>query len=144
MPDSAFFSKSTRTWIFACIALALLVAFAVWRSAEKAMEMESAASGAAAFELLKPGDLVKIVLEVTDSSPGETIKGRLLEKQTETVYNRTSTLAEADFDNNTSFVMGRAADIHPGAVLHITGTATSRHTVHARQIVVLTGYVQAR
>ena len=144
MPDSVFFSKNTQTWIFACTALALLVAFAVWRSAEKAMKMESAAAGPAAFESLKPGDLVKIVLEVTDSSPRETIKGILLEKQTETVYKRTGTLAEADFDNSSSFVMGRATDIHPGAVLHITGTATSRHTVHARQIVVLTGYVQAR
>lgn len=143
--NSAFLSKSNRTWIFACTALALLIAFAVWRTAEKAMKMGSAsAAGRAAFVSLKPGDLAKIVLEVMGSSPGETIHGRLLEKQTETVYRRTGTAVEADFDSRTAFVMGKVSDIHPGAVLHITGTVISGHAVQARQIVVLTGYVQAR
>lgn len=143
--NSAFLSKSTRIWIFVCTALALLIAFAVWRTASKAMKMGSAsAAGPAAFESLKPGDLAKIVLEVKDSSSGETMHGRLLEKQTETVYTRTGTSVEADFDSSTAFVMGEVSDIHPGAVLHITGNIASGHAIQAPQIVVLTGYVQAR
>ena len=143
--NSAFLSKSNRAWIIACTALALLIAFAAWRTASKAMKMGSAtAAGPAAFDSLKPGEPAKIVLEVTDSRSGETIHGRLLEKRTETVYARTATAVEADFDSNTSFVMGKVSDIHPGAVLHVTGTVSGSRAVQARQIVVLTGYVQAR
>lgn len=143
--NSAFLSKSNRTWIFACTALALLIAFAVWRTAEKAMKMESAsAAGPSTFESLKPGDLTKVVLQVTDSSPRQTIHGRLLEKRTETVYVRTGTVVEADYDNSTLFVMGKVKDVHPEAVLHMTGTVTSSHAIHARQIVLLTQYVQVR
>jgi hypothetical protein len=144
--SSAFFFKTNRTWILVCTALALLSALAVWRVSEKAAKMESAVSavGRDRFESLKPGELTKVVMEVVDSSPPGTIKGRLLERQTETVYKRSGTLAEAAFDANTSFVMGKVSDIHPGAVLHISGAVTPSRTIQARQIVLLTGYVQVR
>jgi hypothetical protein len=142
---SAFFSKTNRAWVLVCAELALLIAVAVWRASEEAMKMDAAAvPGHAHFESLKAGDATKIVLEVVDSSPPKTIKGRLLEERTETVYTRTGTSAEAAFDTSTSFVMGKVVDIHAGAVLHITGTVTASHAIQARQIVVLTGYVQVR
>jgi hypothetical protein len=142
---SAFFLKTNRAWVLVCAALALLIALAVWCASEKAMKMEAAAAvpGHAHFESLEPGDATKIVLEVVDSSPPKTIKGRLLEERTETVYTRTGTLAEAAFDTSTSFVIGKVVDIHAGAVLHITGTVTASHAIQ-RQIVVLTRYVQVR
>lgn len=144
--NSTFLSKTNRTWILVCAALALLSALAVWRAFEKAAKMESAVSevGRNHFESLKPRDLTKVVMEVLDLSSPETIKGRLLERQAETVYTRSGTLAEAVFDTNTSFVMGKATDIHPGAVLHISGALTPNRSIQARPIVVLTGYVQLR
>jgi hypothetical protein len=144
--NSTFFSKTNRAWILVCTSLALLSALAVWRASEKAAKMESAVSspGRDRFDSLKPGDLTKVVMEVLDSSPPETIKGRLLERQTETVYVRSTTLAEAAFDTNTSFVMGKVSDIHPGAILHISGAVAPSRTIQARQIVVLTGYIQVR
>ena len=141
-----FFSKTNRTWILVCTALALLSALAVWRASDKATKMESAVSavGRDRFESLKPGDRTKVVMEVLDSSTPQTIKGRLLERQTETVYTRSSTLAEAAFDTNTSFVMGKVSDIHPGAILHISGAVAPSLSIQARQIIVLTGYVHVR
>ncbi|HYM07368.1 MAG TPA: hypothetical protein VEU11_12475 [Terriglobales bacterium] len=143
--SSAFFSKTHRTWILVCTALALLSALAVWRTSEKAAKMESAVSavGQDRFQSLKPGELTKVVMEVLDSSP-ESVKGRLLERQTETVYARSETLAEAAIDTHTSFVMGKASDIHPGAILHVSGAVTPTRSIQARQIVILTGYVHVR
>ena len=144
--NPASFSKTTRTWIFLCTALALLIAVAVWRSAGKAMQMksEAAATGQAGLGSLKPGGVTKIVIEVMDSSARGYVEGKLLEKQTETTYARTNMVVEAAFDTNTSLVMGKTSDIRPGAILHITGTIMASRTVQARQIVVLTGYVQVR
>jgi hypothetical protein len=140
------FSKTNRTWIVLCTVLALLIALAVWRSSEKATKMKSgtAAAGPSGFEALKPGDIAKIVLEVMESSAQRDIKGKLLEKQTDTLYTRTEELAEAAFDTNTTVLMGKAPDIHPGAILYVTGTVVPSHIIQARQIVVLTGYVQVR
>ena len=44
----------------------------------------------------------------------------------------------------TGIVMGKAEDIHAGAVIHVTGKTASHRSVRAKQIVILTGYVQVK
>jgi hypothetical protein len=40
--------------------------------------------------------------------------------------------------------MGKQADIHQGAVVHVTGNVQEDRSVAAKQIVILTGYVKAQ
>jgi hypothetical protein len=42
-------------------------------------------------------------------------------------------------DEQTKLVMGKKADIHPGAVVHVTGTIRDDHSILAEQLVILTG-----
>jgi hypothetical protein len=92
---------------------------------------------------LKPQDSTKIVVDVTEASE-ERIRGKLLEKQDETHYARTGNQAEIVWGKDTALVMGKAEDIHTGAIVHVTGKVTDDHSVRAQQIVILTGYVQVK
>jgi len=68
----------------------------------------------------------------------------MLEKQGETHYTRTTKDVETTWDKHTAIVMGKADDIKPGAVVHVTGKLAADHSVEATQIVILTGYVQVQ
>jgi hypothetical protein len=43
---------------------------------------------------------------------------------------------------DTAVAMGGAADIKRGAVVQVAGAMDSAHTLHATQIVILSGYVR--
>ncbi len=135
--------KANRIWMSLLIALAMLALLAVWRTAQKSMQMQTVAAGSAEVQGKKPGEAIKVVLEVADSTSVE-IHGKLLEKQDETHYVRTATEVRVGFDTSTPVVMGKAADLHPGAIIHVSGTVNTRQAVEAKQIVILTGYVQVR
>jgi hypothetical protein len=75
---------------------------------------------------------------------GGQIRGKLLEKRDETHYARTANPAEVSWGKQTALVMGKAEDIRAGAILHVTGTISTDRSVRARQIVILTGYVQVK
>jgi hypothetical protein len=141
--DSASPSRTNPTWVVLLTALALLAGLAMWRTADRAMKMKSATSaGPDQFAALKPGETTKVVLEVTYSTSPTNLQGKLLEKKTETVYRRTAELVEVAFDAKTPVVMGKTADLRPGAVIHVSGTVNASHVLEATQIVILTGYVQ--
>lgn len=141
--DSASPSRTNPAWVVLLTALALLAGLAMWRTADRAMKMKSATSaGPDQFAALKPGETTKVVLEVTYSTSATNLQGKLLEKKTETVYRRTAEVVEVAFDAKTPVVMGRAADLRPGAVIHVSGTVNASHVLEATQIVILTGYVQ--
>jgi len=110
------------------------------------MHVEAANSGE--FAGLKAEDETKIVLEITHVSgqdqAGGHIRGTLLEKRDETHYVRTANPAEVSWGNETAPVMGKAEDIHAGAVVHVTETMFKDRSVRAKQIVILTGYVQVK
>lgn len=139
-------SKASRTnwiWMVLLIALALLSFFAMRRSFSKAMGMKAETTVAAA-EQLKPGDEMKAVLELTHVAAAATVEGNVLEKQTETVYRRTGNTLKIAFDAATPVVMGKASDVHEGAVIHVTAKMANDHVLHASQIVILTGYVKVQ
>lgn len=134
-----------RTIWIAIITLTILVAaFMVWSSARSANSMTAAASTDQSFTQAQPGAKVKLVLEITESTPGGLIRGKLLEKQTEKLYSRTTTTVTAHSTDATKVVMGKSSDIHPVAVIHLTGTVKDDRTVDAEQIVILTGYVEIK
>jgi hypothetical protein len=65
-------------------------------------------------------------------------------KRDETHYSRTENLATVTWGKQTGIVMGKGEDIHPGAVVHVTGKMGADRRVEAKQIVTLTGYVQVK
>jgi hypothetical protein len=65
-------------------------------------------------------------------------------KKTEEIYARTATPVTVQWNAQTNIVMGEMADVHAGAVVHVTGTVQKDHSSDAEQIVILTGYVKVR
>ena len=115
----------------------------VWSGAGKMLRMQTQAANNAEFAQLKADDAAKIVVEVAEAS-GSRIRGKLLERQDETHYTRTGNAAEIAWGKETAFVMGKAGDVHAGAIIHVTGKLAADRSVDARQIVILTGYVQVK
>ena len=140
-------SVSTKSSRLACVllllALAALSAVFVLRGAQKAMRMQPEAASQSQFAQLKPQETARVVVEVSGISAGE-IRGELLDKQDDTHYTRIKNEARIRWDSSTSIVMGKTADVRPGAILHVTGTVGGDRSLQARQIVILTGYVQVK
>ena len=144
MNANSVFVKSYRpAWVFLLVALAALSAVFVWRGAEKVMKMQPEAASHSQFAQLKPQATAKVVVEVSESSEG-TIRGMLLDKQDDTHYTRTKSEARIRWDATTPIVMGKASDVRRNAIIHVTGTVAADHSLEARQIVILTGYVQVK
>ena len=137
-------SRTVRIWIALLVALALLSFLAMRRSIGKAMGMKAETTASSSVSQLKPGDEAKVVLELTHVTEASSVEGNVLEKQTETVYRRQGSTAKIAFDAATPLVMGKASDLHQGAIVHVTAKMGSDHTLHAAQIVVLTGYVKVQ
>ncbi len=137
-------SRSTRIWILVLIALAFFSFFAMRRSMVKAMGMKAESSVGVAPQQLKVGDEVKIVLEVTGVTEAASVEGNVPEKESETVYRRTSNKVRIAFDGETPVVMGNAADMHAGAVVHVSAKMGGDRVLHASKIVILTGYVKVQ
>jgi hypothetical protein len=136
-------NSSRQVWIFIVAGLATVCAVLVWQSAGRMGSMRTQAANRAEFAQLKPQDGAKIVVEVAAASAGR-FHGKLLEKRDETHYTRTGTHAEVAWSKDTALIMGKAEDIHAGAIVHVTGNVAQDHSVLAQQIVVLTGYVQVK
>ncbi len=136
--------KSSRAvWILMLVGLATLSLIFVWSGAGRMLRMQTRAASSAEFAQLKADAETKIVVEVVEASEGR-FRGKLLEKRDETHYSRTANVADVSWGKDTALVMGKAEDIHPGAIVHVTGKVAEDHSVQARQIVVLTGYVQVK
>ena len=143
MSNSPFLAKSSnRGSVFLLVLLACLALAAMW--AGRSMKMKAQAAGPAPLLVLKPGEVAKIVFEVTAMPSDNDLTGKLLEKQDETHYTRTATEVELIPVAKTAIVMGNRADIRKGAILHVTGTLDENHILHANQLVVLTEYVSTR
>jgi len=142
--DSLSSPRSTRIWIVLLVALALLSFIAMRRSIGKAMGMKAETTVSSSLPQLKPGEEAKVVLEVTRVAPSASVEGTVLDKETETVYHRSSRTIKIAFDVATPIVMGKASDVHEGAVLHTTAKMGEDRGLHVEQIVVLTGYVKVQ
>jgi hypothetical protein len=136
-------SRPASILLLAALA-AVSLAF-VWGGAGRMMRMRTQAASKAEFAQVKADEQTKIVIEVAEASGGR-IRGKLLEKWDETHYSRTENPADVTWGKGkeTRIVMGKAEDIHRGAVVHITGKMGADRSVEAKQIVILTGYVQVK
>src|SRR5579863_8999326 len=135
--------KNSRLWILLLAALGALSLIFVWRGARRMMRMQTRAANSAEFAQLRAQDETKIVIEVSEASERR-IRGKLLERQDETHYARTANSADVAWGKDTALVMGKAEDVRAGAIVHVTGKVADDRSVRARQIVILTGYVQVK
>lgn len=137
-------SRARRVWLVLIAAVLLLVTLVVWNSARMSVSMSAAASDEHQFAQTAPGTSTKIVVEIAASAPEGTLKGKLLQKKTEEIYTRTASSVTLHWNTQTKIVMGKEADIHSGAVLHVTGTVRNDRAIQAEQMVILTGYVKVQ
>ena len=137
-------NHARRVWFVLIAVVILLVGVAVWDSARMSVSMSAAASDEKQFAQTAPGTAIKIVVEIATSATEGTLKGKLLQKKTEEIYTRTASSVAVRWDTQTKIVMGKEADIHPGAVVHVTGTVRDDHAIQADQVVILTGYVKVQ
>jgi hypothetical protein len=106
----------------------------------RAGAMVPASTSAAALLNAPSGTTYKAVLRIGQPAAGgfavEVLEG------SGTQFRATGVTARLQLDTNVTMVMGTVDDIKPGAIVQASGTVTAGHALHARQIVVLTGYVQ--
>jgi hypothetical protein len=144
MTENQVVGRPRRVWFALVTMVAVLMALAVWNSARKSLSMSAAASDEKQFAQAAPGTSTKIVMEISESASDGTAKGRVLQKKTEEIYTRTASNVTLRWTAQTKVVMGKEADIHTGAVVHVTGTVRNDHAIQAEQVVILTGYVKVQ
>jgi hypothetical protein len=144
--DAKIAGRRARTVWFVLIALiALLFTFVVWKSGSMAKTMSAAAaSDEQDFSRSAVGSSAKFVLEIAESGSEGKLTGKLLQKKTEEIYMRTATAVTVRSNSQTKIVMGKPADVHAGAVVHVTGIVQKDQVIAADQIVILTGYVKVQ
>ena len=133
---------SNRHGIFLLTLLALLALLAMQRGVSRAMKMKVEAAHSTEIAQLEPGETAEVMLELIGVHAGSSAKGRLLEKQSETICRRGAGTVQFEFSVCTPIVMGQAIDLHQGSVVHVTGTVGDDRSVLASQIVILTGYIR--
>jgi hypothetical protein len=136
--------RTRGVWFMLIAVVVLLVAFAVWNSARMSLSMSAAASDEKQLAQTALGTSTKIVVEISESAPEGTAKGKLLQKKTEELYARTASNVTLLWNAQTKIVMGKEADLHPGAIVHVTGTVRNDHAIQVEQLVILTGYVKVQ
>ena len=140
MSYQPFLPKPSNRWtLFLLVLLAFLAFATMW--AGKSMRTKAQAAGSSEFLALQPGQIAKVVLEVTAVPSDHRLTGKLLEKQDETHYTCTSTEVDVNLGRQTPITMGSHTDIRSGAILHVTGIVEENHALRASQVVVLTEYV---
>ncbi len=131
-----------QTWMGMLGLSILLVTIGVLWSVKMASVMSDAAKGDANAAQVKVGEQTKMVLEILEVSADGKIHGTVLKEKTKEVYTRTDAKMIATENKETKFVMGKAEDVHAGAVVHVTGTMQEDRSLAAQQIVILTGVVR--
>lgn len=143
--NTAGTTYARSVWAALLCTIALLAVVTVWGSFRSAKSMSTAAaSDEDMFIHAVPGDTVKLVLEIEESSTEGSIRGKLLQKETEKVYVRTNTAVTVQSNSQTKMVMGKQSDIHPAGVVHVTGRLKKDRSVDVSQIVILSGYVEIK
>ena len=91
-----------------------------------------------------PGSLTKFVCQVTSLAANNRMNGLILKENSDGSYSSTGSSVSMQWDPNRSLAMGSSQDVHPGAILQVSGSVGSNGVVHADQIVILTGVVTVR
>jgi hypothetical protein len=106
----------------------------------RAGAMAPVATPAATLLSARPGAAYKAVLRIERRLAGG-FAADVLEGH-DTHYRATGMTVRVELDGDVAVVMGTAADVKPGAVVQVSGTVTATHGLRARQLVMLTAYVQ--
>jgi hypothetical protein len=130
-----------RTTICVVLVVLTLVIFGLLRFNSMLRSMSVTAAQAPELNSAARGATVKLVIEIASVSSTD-LRGRILSKKTDEVYVRTDTQASVHWSDQSKLVMGKSADVHSGAVVHVTGKVRQDRTIDADQIVILTGYVK--
>ncbi len=126
-------------WITVAAVVVAVILDVTRRAEHMRSSVVSAAQGA---ESAQPGGTVKAVVRL--ERPGE--RGRYLAAALasvdETTYRESGGHLELELTPQTTFVMGSADDVRPGAIVEVAGLLDAAQVVRARRIVILTGYVK--
>lgn len=93
---------------------------------------------------LTPGSHARFVCRITATAANNRMSGRLLKENRDGSFSSTGSSVSIQWNPNQSLTMGTRQDVHPGAILQVSGTVDRHSVVHADQIVVLTGEVSVR
>jgi hypothetical protein len=142
--DEHAIAAATRRmrWVWSIVAAVVIgsIAVIVWQAASRSVGM-SVAVTSASTDALVPGIQGKWVLEISSVDPSGVARGIVLDKKTETAYQRETARVTVYSDAQTRIVMGSLADMRAGAVVHVTGTLRPDRGIDAEKIVILSGYV---
>jgi hypothetical protein len=130
-------------WSSFLLLLSVVMVWAVRGVMLRTDGMRVADTQASAFFLMTAGTQTKAIV-LLDGVAGKDLKGRLLKRETDTIYDQPRTndsAITAVLTPETSVVMGKAEDIVPGAIVQLSGILDAHHALRTNQIVILTGYV---
>ena len=129
-------------WVLVAIATLSIGALGLFRFTSLYRSMTVTAAPSSQLDSAAPGSTIKLAIEIANIPSPDSFRGKLLRKKTEEIYVRTNAQVSVHSNDQTKMVMGKASDVHAGAVVHVTGRARNDHSVDANQIVILTGYVK--
>lgn len=142
--NSKFAGYVSWKLMMALLLLAMLAGFALRMAMHRMAYMTVLAGSVKDLQQAKPDERQKLVVEVEEGDQQGTVRGKLLQKKTEEIYNRTSTEVVVRAGSDTKMVMGSRDDIRKSAVIHVTGTVCPDRSIAAEQIVILTAYVKVQ
>ncbi|HJP78301.1 MAG TPA: hypothetical protein VJ914_28770 [Pseudonocardiaceae bacterium] len=91
------------------------------------------------------GQLVRVVVKVDQIDSPTALHGHVATQNSQGAYAATDQQIEVDHPADAQVAMGSASDLKAGALLQISGTSTTdsqgKRTIHASEIVNLTGFV---
>lgn len=129
-------------WLPVAVFAGLVFAVAAGIYSSRSMMLKPTAN-AAQLGTAQNGQTLEVAVEITAVPAPNLLEARLLDKQG-TDYRRSGTLLHVHLGAGTALVMGKQEDLRPGAVLQVSAASSGadKTQLDARQLVVLTGYVQ--
>ena len=137
------FNSPTVKWTSFLILLAAAMVWAGNGVKQRMDRMRAADTPASFFFAMGAGTQTKVVV-LLDRVDGAELKGKLLKRETDTIYtppDSNDSEVTAVLTPETSVVMGKAEDIAPGAIVQLSGTLDAHHALQTSEAVILTGYV---
>jgi hypothetical protein len=135
-------ARRALLWTAAALGLAVIVGVIGFDVVRRAAKMQAATSSVAAVKQAQPGKKIKVVVRLSGPASPGTYTGRVLESADGSVYHATPATIRIVYGDDTSVVMGGAADIKAGAILEAIGSMEDADTLRASQVVILNGFVQ--
>jgi hypothetical protein len=95
----------------------------------------------AEFSNATVGQSIKLVVRVA-TMKRTALSAELLSRESDSLYKSTGTIVHLYLPEDTPVIMGSLADVKPGAVLFVYGTATTPGHADVKKLVAVTTYVK--